>query len=421
MKPFIFFLFTFFFPALMAQQDLSLESVVDSAIAYHPRSQDMELLRKINQNKIDNNTVNWYPEISLNGQASYQSDVVEINIDDSPFNGLDFPTAPKDQYKAYIDINQTLYDAGRTRKQKEIENLSLQSSLLETEKDIEKVKSSVIEIFYRILILQENLKILKLSLDQIDENIDRVQAAIDNGIALSSDIELLKVERLDIQQQIENLDRQKESAASMLSSLCGMSISPTDNFNITHLTMDSLEINRKELKLLRQNKQVLGKSYELTESARLPVAFAFGQFGYGNPGLNLLNDAFDTYYIVGVGFRWEIWDWSRTNRTKTNIEYQRGLIENKEKEFIESIERAKMNQQSIIENHQENIQNYQQILALREKITQTYENKLSEGTITSLDLLNVTNQERIMRIKLNNEKILLQKSIAEFKLLTGNF
>jgi outer membrane protein TolC len=405
----------------MAQQDLSLEQVVDSAIAYHPRSQDMELLRNISQNKIDNNTVNWYPEISLNGQASYQSDVVQINIEDSPMGGLDFPTAPKDQYKAYIDINQTLYDAGRTRKHKEMESLTLESSLLETEKDIEKVKSSVIDIYYRILMLQENINILDLSLDQIEENIDRIQAAIDNGIALNSDIELLQVEKLELQQQIENLKRQKESAISMLSSLCGMSISSTDVFNITNLSLDSTEINRKELKLLRQNMEVLGKSYELTESARLPVAFAFGQFGYGNPGLNLLNDAFDTYYIVGVGFRWQIWDWSQTSRAKSNIEYQRRLLENKEKEFIDSIERAKMNQQSIIENHQENIQNYQQILTLREKITKTYENKLAEGTITSLELLNVTNQEKMMRIKLNNEEILLQKSIAEFKLLTGNF
>jgi outer membrane protein TolC len=407
------------FQQISAQQDIRLEIVIDSALAYHPRTNDKELLQKIKENKIDNYTANWYPEISLKGQATYQSDVVEINID-SPVPGFDFPAAPKDQYKAYVDLNQTLFDAGRIRKMKEMESLAFESSILETEKDIEKVKNSVIDLYYNILMLQENLEILKISLQQIEKNISRVHAAVENGTSLPSDIDVFRVEKLDILQQMENLKRLRKSSISMLSSLTGMTISNKDNFIITDLTIKDTAINRKELELLRQNRVVLNKSSEIAKSARLPVAFAFGQFGYGNPGLNLLNDEFDTWYMVGLGLRWQIWDWNQTNRERSNIEYQAGILQNKEEELTESIERASANQKVIIENHQKNIASYEEILSLREKITETYEHKLEEGTITTLELLNVTNQEKIMRIKLNNERISLQKSIAEYELLTGN-
>lgn len=393
--------------------------VIDSALVNHPRSNDKDLLRKINENIISNYNTNWYPDLSLSGQVSYQSDVVEIDVG-SPVPGLNFPVAPKDQYKAYIDINQTLFDAGRTRKLKDIELLSLESSILETENDIEKVKSVVIDLYFSVLMLQENKEILKVSLGQIQQNIDRVQAAADNGIAIPSDVDLFRVEKLELIQQIENMERQRESVISMLVSLSGMNIGSMDHFKISNLDISDSAINRKELLLLRQNMMVLEKSSDLVKSNRFPVAFAYGQFGYGNPGLNMLSDEFDTYYIVGLGLRWKIWDWNQTHRERNNIEYQSAMLQNKEEELTETIERAKTNQAVVIENHRKNIKSYEEILSLRERITKTYESKLEEGTITTLELLNVTNQEKIMRIKLNNEKILLQKSIAEYKLLTGN-
>lgn len=406
--------------SLPGQQLISLEMCIDSAIANHPRSGDSEILRNINLNKSDNISSNWYPELSLNGQITYQSDVVELKID-SPFPGFEFPVVPKDQYKAFIDVNQTIYDAGMTKKLREKEALNLEASLIETENDIEEIKSVVVNLYFRILMLQESINILEITSDHIEENIEIAKAGVENGIALSSDVELMQVELLEQAQQIQNLDRQRQATVAMLVSVCRIDIRKQDYFRNSNQVIRDSVLNRKELDLLKQNRKILEMSSEIAESSRLPVAFAFGQVGYGNPGLNMFNDNFDSYYLVGVGLKWNIWDWNHAKREKTNILYSSDLLLNKENELKESIYRAKENQKAEIVNHRANIENYSDILAIREKITKTYQEKYREGLIRAVDLLNVTNQEEIIRIKLNNEKILLQKSIADLNLITGNF
>ena len=178
-------------------------------------------------------------------------------------------------------------------------------------------------------------------------------------------------------------------------------------------------MQRTELEVFDLKRKVLGKSEDLLRSKRFPVLYAFGQFGYGKPGLNLLNNQFDTYYIVGAGLKWNLWDWNQVKRERSNLQMQSDMIGHQRDNFDMNIDDAMTQQMAEIHTHHDNIAKFQQILSLRENITATYQSQLRNGTIKTNDFLQVLNAEKIARIQLASEKILLQKAIADYKFTEG--
>ena len=244
---------------------------------------------------------------------------------------------------------------------------------------------------------------MDITLSQLNEHKRVVKSAVENGIALKSDIDLVEVEILDIRQEIENTRQRKLALLKMLRSLTGMNFPLDAKLSNTDFKQQEMPVERKELKMIDQNKEVINKSGDLLDASRRPVAFAFGQAGYGKPGLNMLNDEFDSYYLIGIGIQWNIWDWGKTRREKNNIIYQIDMLNNKKKEFKENISRAQINQVALIEEHRD-----------------TYRDQLNDGTIRTIDYLRVLNQEKIVRIKLKTEEILLQQAIANYMLISGD-
>ena len=72
---------------------------------------------------ITNLNKKFLPQISVNGQASYQSDVTKIEI---PIPNFSKEGPAKDQYKIYGDASLLLYDGGLVNEQKKSVQLKSQ-------------------------------------------------------------------------------------------------------------------------------------------------------------------------------------------------------------------------------------------------------------------------------------------------------
>ncbi len=106
-----------------------------------PTARKIEYTQDINQLKLKNISNNWYPTLGINGQATYQSDVTAINID-LPFQGVNFPVPPHEQYKIYLNLNQTLYDGGLINAQKKLEEKTGEADVQQVEVDLYQLKKS---------------------------------------------------------------------------------------------------------------------------------------------------------------------------------------------------------------------------------------------------------------------------------------
>lgn len=402
-----------------AQQQINLDDCLDAAVSNHPRAGDKELLEGISANNLLNSSSLWKPSLDLNGQFSYQSDVIELDID-LPIPDVTFPSAPKDQYKLYFDIRQTIYDGGKIKQQQEMEKISSETSVLKLNAEIDQVKSEVIELYFSILSIQEGLKIHSLLLEMLEEKKSLVESGIKNGLLMKSDLSLLEIELLTIQQEISKLNFQYKALLSVLGSKCDLTLSDQDVFSVSQYSNTQNEVDRKEFMVFDSQKQFLDATAIIKDKDRLPVLFAFGQLGYGNPALNMLKDEFDTYYYMGLGLKWNIWDWNTSKRDKQNLVYQSKMIDNQRLEFEAVISEALTQQQSIIESIESNIKNLELLLQKRTELVKIYESQMREGTIKTIDYLNVVNQEKIARINLSNEEISLQKSLANYEYISGN-
>ena len=413
--------FTFFQAGLIlssfSQDTISLSWCLDKTVQNHPRNGNSAIIQGISDNKIRNIRSGNLPQMELNGKASYQSDAITIDI---PIPGIDFPSSPKDQYKVSLDITQSIYDGGISKSKEKIEEISKQVDISQLEIDLYTSKMQVKALYYSILLIQKSLEITEISVKQLQENRVIIEAGIKNGVLLDTDRDLLDVETIKLQQRKSELKAAKVAGIKVLAFKLGENIDQSATLAVTTFKSPEKDsIQRIEEALFGFQSEALNSSKALVKSRSLPKLYAFGQFAYGNPGLNMLKDEFNSYYIVGAGLKWTIWDWNVNSRDREVIEYQKSIIESRKLQFESEINSALINQKSVIKNHEENLIAFENILNLRTRISMTAKVQLEQGVIKTLDYIAVFNQEVIARMQLENERTLLQQSIAKYLEISG--
>ena len=111
---------------------LTLPEAHAQAAENYPKVRQRDLITQSTAYSIDKANGGYFPQININGQATYQSAVTEIPL---RVPGMDVPTLNKDQYKLSGEVNQHLYDGGAIRLQKQAiaTNADLEQQALEVE------------------------------------------------------------------------------------------------------------------------------------------------------------------------------------------------------------------------------------------------------------------------------------------------
>ena len=121
------------------------------------------------------------PQIKLSAQATYQSDVTEIDLSSLPFP-IDITSPDRDQYKAVLEINQKIYDGGMAKSKlavSEQENIINKQSL---EIDIFKLKTQISNVYFNILKVDKQIENLRLLNGDLYDKKKVVEAGIRNGV-----------------------------------------------------------------------------------------------------------------------------------------------------------------------------------------------------------------------------------------------
>ena len=79
---------------LMAQETVTLEQCQSWARENHPVLKQLEIYQQIMALKNDNNSTSYLPQLTLNGQSTWQSDVTQLPI---KLPGMTAPLMSKDQ------------------------------------------------------------------------------------------------------------------------------------------------------------------------------------------------------------------------------------------------------------------------------------------------------------------------------------
>lgn len=402
---------------LGAQETVTLEQCQQWARENHPALKQLEIYQQILDLKNQNNSTSYLPQVTLNGQATYQSDVTKIGIS---IPNMNIPTVDKDQYKLYLDLKQAIWDGGITKAKEKLNRAETEGSQKQTEVELYQVKERVNQFFFTSFLIQENLKILERKTETLAERRKIVESAVQNGMLLSSELDQLLAELIKTSQQMLELDTNLESVRYGLSILTGKTTNLFQKLVMNEVgpTPDK-SLMRPELDLFAKQNELLTANSEILKKQRNPKLFGFGQAGYGKPGLNMLNNEFDTYYLVGLGFNWNVLDWKTTNRQQQVLKLQQEAIQTKQKSFEQNIDIATDQQQKQIKQLTELLKTDQELIEVRERITKTSASKLENGIQTTADYIQDLNAEITARITLETHKIQLNEARIKLANIRG--
>lgn len=405
---------------LPAQKVITLKECYESAMNTNPLAGEKAAYSGISELKQKNISAAWYPTLDLNATALYNSDVVDLG---KPLGSLPFPgiadaisPLPHDQYKVTIDINQVIYDGGAGKSAKALENADLRVNEKQTDADLYKLKAQINSYYFTILLLERQAELLNNYLELIGKRLNAAESAVENGVMLKSDADVLLSEMLNIRQQLSENEIRGNSLRLVLSDLTGISFDSETEFVMPEeYESGNKEINRPELQLFDMRMEQLNAGEAMIKSKRAPKAFGFATLGYGNPpGSNFFMDEFATYYILGAGLKWNIFDWNKARNEKQVISIQKNILENRKEDLSDNIKRQLEIKASEISNLEKLTETDVELAAIRKRITASAESQHQNGTITATEYLNILNSEKQVMINAEIHKINLALAKTEY-------
>jgi len=402
---------------LMAQERVTLEQCQTWARENHPVLKQSGLYQQILDLKNENNATTFLPQVTLNGQATYQSDVTKIGIS---IPNMAIPKVDKDQYKFYLDLKQTIWDGGLSKARALINETENAGNQQQVEVELYQLKEKVNQFYFTSFLIQENLKILEKKTGTLAERQKIIESAVKNGMVLSSELDQLLAELIKTDQLMLELKSNRETVLSALAILTGKTVDQMQNLELSTslIHMDNL-LMRPEMDLFAKQNDLLDANSEILKKQRNPKFFGFGQAGYGKPGLNMLNNKFDTYYLVGLGFNWNVLDWKNTSRQQQVIKLQQEIVQTKQENFVRNIDLATDQQNKQINQLTELMKTEQDLIQVRERITKTSASKLENGAITMADYIQDLNAETTAKLTLETHKIQLKEVLIKLKNIRG--
>ena len=398
-------------------QSLTIETCQEKANANYPLVKQYGLIEQTAQYNVSNANKGYLPQLSISAKATYQSAVTQIpsslgdvlsKLTGKPFS---FPALPKDQYQAVIEATQVIWDGGVISTQKKITNLSKEVEKQKLEVDLYALKDRVNQLFFGILLLNEQLKQNDILKNDLLTNYNRLNAFKQNGIAYQADLDALNVEQLNTNQREADLKSTRKSFSIMLSALTGLDISDRTELTKPDLSLAVLKEtsnHRPELRLFEAQNNLYESQKSLLDAGNRPRIGAFVQGGYGQPGLNMFTTGFSPFYIGGIRFSWNISGLysQKNNLNKIDISKKTVDIQKETFEFNNNI--VTRQQQTEIEKLQSTLANDDEIIRLRRNIKKAATSKMENGTASVSDLIRELNAE--------NQAIQL-KSLHEIQLL----
>ena len=410
---------------LNAQKILTLKECYDQAMTVNALASEKKGYTDISKLKDENLVMGWLPTLDANGSLIYNSSVVDLSgvLGSLPIPGIAnaIKPLPNEQYKITLDINQVIYDGGAIKGARALEKADLSVNEKQTETDLYKLRGQINGCYFNLLLLARQKELLNNYLEIIKKRIASMQSAVNNGVIIKSDVDVLTSEKINIEQQLAENEIRKSSLIKILSDLTGNKIEASTELILPSISGElSNELSRPELQLFDLRKEQLAAGMKVIESKRLPKAIGFATLGYGNPpGSNFFKNEFAPYYVLGASIKWNIFDWNKAKNEKQIISFQQGILDNRKNDLTDNLKRLLEAKNSEIESLKALIDRDSELITLRKKITASSESQYQNGIITATEYLNELNTERQAMINYEIHKINLSMARIEYLNISG--
>lgn len=412
-----------FFLGVLNCSALTLEEAYILARDNYPIISDYQLIRLTADYTIDNISKIMLPQVVIGVDATWQTDVVHFpDVLQNMFQqtGVDVGKVNQFQWKAYVDVTQTIWDGGQSGALKNTVRCEAVEDSLTNELELYRLKESVDELYFSILLLANQQQIVANTIELLETSLERVNTLLHNGVAMLSDADAVEVELLTCQQQQTSLASLQNSYRQALSLYIGNRA--WEDFMEPEFVLPFEGNNaqfRPEVKLIDAAKSTIDAKKMQLRASIMPQIGAFVKGYYGYPGMNfmsaMMNNTPTLNAILGISVSWNLGSlYTKSNKEKMlEIAGKRMDVARDVFNFNLNVQadrqRNELNRLFKIAEHDE------QIVLLRGRVRAASEARLNEGIVEPTDLLLRVTEEKNAAIAASQHKIEYLKALYKLK------
>lgn len=400
----------------------SVERCKEMAREHYPLIRRYGLIEQSRDYTLSNAARAWLPQVTLSGQATLQSDVVSWPEEFESMlamQGLDMPGIRCDQYKVQIDVQQTLWDGGKSRTDRAIAEGEAAQERMSTEVELYAVDSRVEDIYFGILLMQEQQRQIGEMMQRLQTNLDQVNALVENGMAMQADADAVEVQLLTQRQSLGQVEARLQSFRRILGLFIGEELGEAPLPMPVAEEPVGYDSERPELRLMDAQMALLQAREQMVDVSLAPRVALFAQGYYGYPGLNMFENMVSHRWtlngIVGVRMNWNISSLYTSKTSRRQLQNARDNVMLQREVFAFNSRLQAEQESAEVRRIREAIADDDRIVALRSRVREAAEVRLQEGMIDTHDLLGKISDETSAKIARSTHQIELVKAIYDLK------
>ena len=410
-------------PAMAQAQ--TLEECQRAAEQNFPLIRQYGLIEKTTDLNVANIQKGWLPQVSASAQATLQSDVPAFPDEFQKLYqqmGITMEGLERDQYRVGIDVQQTVYDGGNIKSQKEIARRQGELYSRQNEVTMYNVRRRVNEMYFSLLLIDEQIQLNADLQTVLEGNEKKLAAMLKGGTASESDWQNVKAERLNVVQKMTGLKSQRTALVRMLSTFCAMEVNRLVKPEIPENTGSTVNL-RPELKTIDAQLRLADAKEKALDATLMPRLGVFAQGYYGYPGYNMFEDMTGRKLswngIIGARLTWNIGALYSRKNDKAKLQAERETAEANRERFLLDNKMEQIQQNENISRYRQLMTDDEEIISLRSSIRKAAESKLAHGIIDVNDLVREINSENKARVEQCIHEIEMLKEIYDLKITIG--
>ena len=407
---------------LSAGAQVTLDECRRLAREHYPEIRQYDLVRRTEEYTLSNARRAWLPQLSLAAQATWQTEVPSFPNALAGMlaqQGIDMPGMNKDQYKAALELNQTLWDGGKSEADKRIARAEAAEQARSADVDLYALQGRVDNLFFGILLLDERIAQTRLTLDLLRSNLEKVRALQRNGVAMQSDADAVEAELLTVNQQLTQVTASRDSYRRMLEIFTGRPLGGERLERPDASEPRSRESSRPELALFDATADKLTAQERLVKAATRPRFGLFAQGYYGYPGMDyfqsMMSPDWSWNAMAGVKMSWNFGAYYTRKNSLAKLRTAKEQVEMQREIFLFNTRLQTAEESGNIARLRKALADDDRIVALRRSVREAAESKLRNGVIDTDDLLRKITDEAAAATARSAREIELLKTIYELK------
>lgn len=411
-------LFFLFFGFCTANGQITIDGCQEKAKANYPLVKQYDLISKSSDYTISNANKAYLPQVSVTGIGGYIfAGLPEFSTPGSTSSGQN-----KAQFIGIAQINQTIWDGGATRTQKDIAKSVAELEKSSVDVALYSIRERVNQLFFGILLIDEQNKQLDILYEELNRGLKKVRLSKENGLAYASDVDEVMAEMLNLEQKKIEFNYTRKGYVQMLSYLTGEQLEENAKLEkpVMMESVDNLNNHRPELSLYSNQLKLVESRSEINQVSLMPKIGFLGAGVLIEPGINLGQSKFNGLALAGISMSWSTAGLYKNSNNKDLDKIEMDKINNQQETFLFNNKLQLTQANNDIEKQKAIIAKDGEIIKLKGSIKKSYQLMYDNGLTSMNDLLSAMNKESeaIGNQALHNVQLLM--SIYNYKTISGN-